>query len=214
MPLDLSALSLPLPGDAPSGENLEYDAAYAELEIASQPVEERVIGDSVLAAQDPDWDEVARLASGLLARTRDLRIAVTLANAALRLDGLPGFAAVLGYMAESLETHWDSVHPQLDPDDDDDPTMRVNAVLGLADPATTLRALRLAPLTDSRGFGRFHLRDMLVADGEATAPDGAAALDPQTIFAAFQDTPPERLAEITAAADAILAHARAISAAF
>ncbi|WP_339948170.1 type VI secretion system protein TssA [uncultured Albimonas sp.] len=211
---DLDPLLQSFGDDAPSGENLEYDAAWTELELAAQPVAERVIGDSVLAAEDPDYEEVARQALDLLGRTRDLRVAVRLAEAGLRTEGLPAFARTLAYVEGALDLYWDSVHPQLDPDDDDDPTMRVNAVLGLTDRDTVLRALRQAPLTDSRSFGRVSLRDILLADGEIPAADDEPVPDPQAIAAAFQDTPDPALAEIARAADAILVHVRRIAAIF
>ncbi|WP_232830561.1 type VI secretion system protein TssA [Oceanicella sp. SM1341] len=199
---------------APCGENLEYDAEYTALELANQPTEERVIGDAVLSAEDPDYEEVAALALALLGRTKDLRVAAVLANAALRTGGLPGFARVLGYVRGCLELYWEHVHPQLDADDEDDPTMRVNAVLGLAEAGTVLRSLRLAPLTDSRSFGRISLRDMLVAEGELAPAEDERAPDPQAIDAAFADTPPERLTEIAAAVQAVQDHARAIGGIF
>lgn len=212
--LDLSPLLLSLGDEAPSGENLEYDAAWTELEIAAQPGEERVIGDSVLAAEDPDYEEVARQAVALLGRSRDLRVAALLAHAGLRTEGLPAFARTLAYIENCLEHWWDSVHPQLDAEDDDDPTMRVNAVLGLTDRASVLRALRQAPLTDSRNFGRFSLRDIELAEGEIAPAEGEPVPDPQAIAAAFQDTPDAALAAIAATADAILAHVKRIAAIF
>ncbi|SFH79608.1 type VI secretion system protein TssA [Albimonas pacifica] len=211
---DLDPLLQSFGDDAPSGENLEYDAAWTELEIASQPVEERVIGDSVLAAEDPDYEEVARQALALLGRSRDLRVAVRLAEAGLRTEGLAAFARTLAYIEGCLEGYWDSVHPQLDAEDDDDPTMRVNAVLGLADRGGVLRALRQAPLTESRNFGRYALRDIELAEGEIAPAEGEIAPDPQAIHAAFQDTPDERLAATAETADAILGHVKRIAAIF
>ena len=213
--IDVDSLLQSFGEDAPSGEDLEYDADFMALEVANQPGEERVIGDSVIPAEEQDFAEVARLSSELLGRTKDLRVAVILANAALRLEGLAGFEEVLRYMRGCLDQHWDSVHPQLDPDDDDDPTMRVNAVLGLTDGDAVLRSLRLAPLTDSRAFGRFSLRDIQVAEGDITAPpDMETVPDAQTISAGFQDTDEETMARIQSAATDILDHIKAISAIF
>ena len=213
--IDLDHLMQSLGEEAPSGEDLEYDGAYTELMLANQPTEERVIGDSVIAAEDPDFDVVAELATGVLGRTRDLRVAVVLAHAALQTGGLPAFEQALAYIRGSLEDFWDSVHPQLDADDDNDPTMRVNAVLGLTDGDGVLRALRLAPLTDSRGLGRFCLRDMLVAEGEIPATeDDSDAPDRQLIFAAFQDSSPEHLEAVRDAVAASLDHVMAIGVVF
>jgi len=213
--LDLDALLQSFGDESPSGEDLQYDADFIALGVANQPVEERVIGDSVIPAEDPDYDTVARLAIELLGHTKDLRVAAVLANAALRLEGLSAFEETLRYIRRCLEDFWDSVHPQLDPDDDDDPTARVNAVLGLTDGDSVLRSLRSAPLTESRTFGRFSLRDLQAAEGDAALPaDIENAPNQQTVSAAFQDTPADHLADLKTTTDAIFEHVKAISAIF
>lgn len=197
--------------DEPSGENLEYDPAFISLELAAQPGEERQVGDSKIAAEEPDHDEVIRLAVEVLERAHDIRAAVFLAHSLTRTKGFAGFADVTAYVRGVLEQFWDTCHPQLDADDDDDPTMRVNAVRSLADPDTVLRALRLAPLTESRAFGRISLRDILIAEGEISAPEGADNLpDSTTISAAFQDTAPDKLQTTLEAVDRAAADVKAI----
>lgn len=201
--------------DEPSGENLEYDPAFISLELAAQPGEERQVGDSKIAAEEPDHDEVIRLAVEVLERAHDIRAAVFLAHSLTRTQGFAGFADVTAYVRGVLTDHWDTCHPQLDADDDNDPTMRVNAVRSLADPDTVLRALRMAPMTDSRAFGRISLRDSLIAEGEISPPDGAENLpDSATISAAFQDTAPQRLQDILDAVDRAAADIKAIGAIF
>lgn len=213
--LDLDNLLQSFGDDAPSGEDLEYDADFTALEIANQPGEERVIGDAVIASEDQDFVQVAELAMALLNRTKDLRVAVILANAVLRTKGLTAFEEVLRYIRGCLEDFWDSVHPQLDDEDDDDPTMRVNAIVGLTNRDSVLRSLRMAPLTDSRTFGRLALRDLEVAAGDVTPPtDMETVHSQQTVSAAFQDEDAERLADTMAAATAILDHVKAIATVF
>ncbi|WP_299604747.1 type VI secretion system protein TssA [uncultured Tateyamaria sp.] len=202
--LDLNALMEPIRDDAPGGDDLEYDDDFIALEMASKPSEERVIGDNVIPAEDPDYDDVSSKAVALLERTQDLRVAAILANAQLRTIGLPGFRDVLRYVEGCLKTHWDSVHPQLD-EDDGDPTMRVNAVLALSSRDVLLRSLRQAPLVDSPTFGAFSLRDLEVAGGEASPPANATrVIDTQTIAAAFQDAGRADVGQtLEAAADAL-----------
>ena len=212
--LDLDPCLAAIDTDAPSGPDLEYDPEFTALELANAPGEERVIGDAVIPAEDPDFAEVARAATALLSRSRDLRVAVILANATLRTEGLTGFETVLGFIRNGLEEHWDSVHPQLDAEDDDDPTMRVNAVLGLTDRGGVLAALRAAPLAESRAFGQVSLRDVKIAEGELPAPAEGEAPTPQTIAAAFMDSDAAALAARAEAAETSLGHVRAISAAF
>lgn len=210
--MSVASLLKNLGEDAPSGENLEYDPAFTALELAAQPGEERQVGDQIIEASEPDYHEIAARAQDVLERSHDLRAAVHMANAQLRLSGLTGFAECTTYIRGALEEYWESCHPQLDADDDNDPTMRVNAVFALRDPDTVLRNLRATPLTDSRALGRFSLRDLLIASGEIPGPPDAASS--ATIAGAFHDTNPDRLAELAAAARQALEDVRAISARF
>jgi type VI secretion system protein ImpA len=185
------------------------------MEMAAQPGEERQIGEEVIAAHEPNYREVADKAIAVLERSHDLRAAGNLALAKLRLNGLPGFAEVTGYVRGCVEEYWDTCHPQLDAEDDNDPTMRVNAVRGLADADGLLRAIRLAPLTESRAHGRFSLRDIAIAEGEIPAPPGMNPVpEAGAIAAAFEDTDPALLQEVYGAAQAAAADVDAIAAKF
>lgn len=213
--MNLSALLNSHGDDAPSGENLEYDPAFISLELAAQPGEERQVGDSIIAAEEPDHAEVITNAQEVLERSHDLRAAVFLAYSLLRTQGFPGFASATAYIRGCLEQWWDTCHPELDADDDNDPTMRVNAVRSLLDPDTVLRGVRLAPLTDSKSFGRVSLRDFAIAEGEIAPAEGAEnVLDSNAISAAFQDTDPEKLKELRTAAEAAYADIKAIGVVF
>jgi len=172
----------------PSGPNLEYDPDFMALERAQQAKAEQVIGDSVKPAQEPDWRDVMERAETLMGRTRDLRVAVALAHALLRTQGLEGFAAGLNVIKGLLEGQWDSVHPHLDADDNNDPTLRVNSLLSLAASDGVLKALREVPLVASKTLGRFSLRDIRIASGKQPAPAGLAEPPKQVqIDAAFRD---------------------------
>jgi type VI secretion system protein ImpA len=135
----------PIDDATPTGPNLEYDPAFAALEQIAMPTQERAMGDSLKAAQEPDWDKVASAAEALLARTKDLRVVVHLCTARTRRFGLSGWATGLGLVRGLLEQYWDDVHLQLDADDDNDPTARANAVMPLGDPQSTLGYFRVAP---------------------------------------------------------------------
>jgi type VI secretion system protein ImpA len=213
--LDLEALLKSYGEDAPSGEDLEYDPLFAELEIAAQPSEERQVGDQIIAAEDPNYKEVSEKAVNILERSHDLRAAVFWAAAELRLSGYVGFSKATGYISGCLETYWDTCHPQLDADDEDDPTMRVNAILSLADERQILRGVRSAPLTSSRMFGAFSLRDISLAEGEASPSlDMDQMPELSQIAAAFKDTDQDDLQEISNAASKALSDVKKISAKF
>lgn len=209
--MDLKPLLSSRDDGAPSGENLEYDPDFIMLELAAQPGEEKQAGNEILAAEDPDWADVKEKSLGVLERAHDIRAALYLGEAALYTDGLPGFAEVTGYVRALLTDHWATCHPQLDADDDNDPTMRINAVQNLAGADRILRGLRRTPLSESRGFGRAALRDVLSASGEAPAE---GTMDSGQISASFQDTDPAVLTARLEAARKAVQDVAAIEGAF
>lgn len=200
--IDIENLLSEIAAAAPCGEDLEYDPAFAEMEKQAQKTPERQYGDTIIPAEPPDWRSVRKTALALFERTRDLRVAVYLAQSLLQVDGLAGFADGLALVDGLIERYWDNVYPQLDPEDDNDPTLRVNTIVALCDPETTLRALRETPLVYSRTLGRFSLRDIQIAAGALTpvATDDQAELPTQAkINGAFQEDGLEHL-QATAAA--------------
>ncbi|MCR8827347.1 type VI secretion system protein TssA [Pseudosulfitobacter koreensis] len=213
--MDIDALLQEHGENPPSGEDLEYDPEFTEMEIAATPGDERQVGNEFVPGDDPDYKEVSRLALSVIARSHDLRAGIFLAEAQLRLNGLSGFADGTTYIRRCLEEYWPTCHPQLDAEDDDDPTMRVNAVLALADDDRILRGLRKAPLTASRTFGMISLRHIAVADGEITPPaDMENVPDVSAVAAAFQDTDEETLRKTAEAAAQAMADVTAIGGIF
>ncbi|MFS8394929.1 hypothetical protein EIQ02_11100 [Xanthomonas campestris pv. raphani] len=146
---------------------------------------------------------ITRNASSHARRSRDLRIASKLGAAWLRLRGLPGWADALALIHGLLGQHWDSVHPQLDADDDNDPTARVNALVGLSDPMGLLGALRTTAFVQSPRLGRFSLRDLRAANGSLKLAE---------IEACCLDCPLDTLAASAKAITDAAATARAIDA--
>lgn len=194
--IDVAALLGEITSEAPCGEDLEYDPDFVEMEQLAQGTPERQYGDTIIPAEPPDWRGVGQKALRLLTRTRDLRVAVYLTRALLPTEGFTGFAAGLTLVCGFLERFWLSVYPQLDPDDDNDPLLRINTVVALCDPETTLRSLREMPLVNSRLLGKFSLRDVQIASGAltlGTAEEQASAPTQAKIDGAFQDAALEEL---------------------
>ena len=185
--IDINAMLAEVSPEQPCGDNLEYDPAFSELELAARGKEEQTLGDATVPAEPPDWREVRDHASELLGRTRDLRLVVYLARALLNTDGLAGFSDGLSLLRGMLERHWECVHPQLDPEDNKDPTFRVNTIVTLCDRDATLHYLQAAPLVSSRALGSYGLRSLLMAKGELSPTDDEDAADLATIDAAFMD---------------------------
>lgn len=200
--IDLSTLLAPVAADAPCGANLEYDPAFGELERSAQTTPEREMGGSIIPAVAPDWSDVRQKALGLLARTKDLRVAVLLLHASLNTHGLPALAEGLTLIRRLLADYWDSVHPELDKEDNNDPTLRMNSLLALDDRAEVVASLMRCPLIRSRALGVVTLRGVRIAAGEMTAgpEDGPEPMNPAQIDAAFRDGDLEELEANAAAA--------------
>ena len=131
--IDVDVLLSPLQAASPSGEtDLEYDEDFQALLRASAGRPEQQYGDTLIPAEEPDWIAMRRHALALFGRGRDLRVAVQLLRAALRLDGLGALAPGLRLVAGLLERYWDSLWPRPDPDDTAAPRRRYKAP---ADPA-------------------------------------------------------------------------------
>ncbi len=212
-PLDIANWLEPVAGDSPAGPNLEFDAEFNALDRAAQGKPEQQYGDTVIAAEEPDWKDVQAQALALLERSRDLRVVGHLAVARLHLGGLPDYAEALNLARQLIETRWDEVHPQLDPEDDNDPTLRANALLQLAHPGLVLKYLRDLPLANSPRLGHYSWRDVAIAIG--LVPSDAQDKPTETVVrSAFQDSNPERLAMLRQSVEAAAREARAICQAF
>ena len=161
--IDINGILKDVSPDSPCGDNLEYDPAFGELERAARGKEEQTLGDATVAAEPPDWRDVRDRSTALLGRTLDLRVAVYLTRALLNTDGLAGLGDGLSLLRGLLERYWDCVYPQLDPDDNNDPTFRVNTLVTLCDRDVMLLNVQEAPLVSSRALGRFGLRQLKIA---------------------------------------------------
>jgi type VI secretion system protein ImpA len=157
----LSSLLAPASEATPCGPNLEYAAPFLALMQAAQPRAEQQYGDTIIAAEPPDWREVARQGEQLILQSKDLRIACLLTQAWTNLQGMPGYAQGLRLVAGLLSRYWTDLYPRLKEDDQDDedtdPFPRTNALAPLFEPQSVLRDLRAAPLL---GPGALALREI------------------------------------------------------
>src|SRR6185436_4508074 len=197
--VSVGELLAPISVEDASGPNLEYDADFATLERTAVGKPEQQMGATIVPAEDPDWKVVAKQAQALFARSKDLRVGVHLAKALLRTGGYVGFGEAVAVLRGLVDGYWDSVHPRLDPEDDNDPTMRVNALAALAD-GPTLTALRNTPFVVSKVVGKFGLRDLSVALGETPPPPDQPAVSMATIEGALDSIELDVLTATTTAA--------------
>ncbi|TAM50383.1 MAG: type VI secretion system protein TssA [Paraburkholderia sp.] len=176
-------LLAPIDADTPCGPNLEYDADFLSLQEYASGKSEQQYGDTLIAAQPPDWSRIEQLAASLLARTKDLRVLVHLTRAWMQADGLAGLARALHMASALLDRYWDAVHPALTVDGQCDPLPRVNVLREMAGAGGCLHVMRDWPL-----FGPMNVRSLASAlashgigaragsgDGERIADDLRAA---------------------------------------
>ncbi len=195
--------------DAPCGPNLEYDPDFLALEQAALGKPEVQYGGTITPAEPPDWKLVEQQALALLARSRDLRVASALLPAMLALHGTPGLADALRLIERLLDERWDSVHPQLDPDDDLDPMLRINSLAMLSDATTVIQQVKERAFLHLPSLGPLTLRMLEMANGELAVPEGQMPVALSSIEAAIGDLDPARLSEALAAASA--AHDSAVN---
>lgn len=114
----LAALLAPIPGDNPAGKDLRYDPRYDKIKEARREDLDLPAGGLAVDRKVADWPAVITQARTLLEKeTKDLQLSVWLTEALLKKDGFGGFATGLQATAGLLEQFWETLWPELDPDD-------------------------------------------------------------------------------------------------
>jgi type VI secretion system protein ImpA len=204
----------PIPGDSPCGPDLSSHPRFDELETILKGKPEVDIGSVVKPAEPPEWGLLEKACIDYLGASKHLRVAVMLCCAMLKTRGLPGFRDGLQVLRGLLEGFWDSVHPLLDPDDGNDPLMRLNIVGVITAPRSSyslgwlqiVDGLHGAPLCRPRGAPPITLDVLLAAaarkpdegtEGESAAPAGP---DSAALAAQLRSVPAAELEAAKAAA--------------
>ena len=193
------------------GADLEYDPSFRLLEEAVDGKPEAEYGTTVVAAVPPDWVAANTLCVELMSCSRDLRVVAYLSRARLAIEGVAGFADGLALADGLLERHWSDVHPQLDANDGNDPTARINALAAFVDTSGVLAELLDTPLLPQLPSQTLPLtlREWFYANGDMPPPAGRAAMSLAEIEAAIAASV-DRAASLKAAFSAALAHAERI----
>ena len=113
----------------------------------------------------------------------------------VRTDGWAGFAKGAEILRGLVERYWDGLYPLLDPEDDNDPQMRLSIVKALIAPSS-LTALRKTPLITSKTLGKFSLKDIEIAGGEVPPDKGVTPTTMASIDGAARDCDLESLDQI------------------
>ena len=199
---DVESLLGQVSPEARCGEDVSQDGEFFELEALVRPKPPGAVQTAEEAQiTEPNWMEIRRRAFGLLQRSRHLQVAVYFSLALLTTEGLAGLRDGLYLIRGLLERFWDDLYPRLDPQDNNDPTERMNILMPLStepagqwDPVRFRSRLLRLPLCNSRRAGGFSLRDIQIALGEKMTPEGGREV-PQLplIQAAFRETATEEL---------------------
>ncbi len=187
MTIDIDDFLKDIDPDNVCGDDLQYDPVFIELEQAIKGKPEQQMGDTVVEAEPPNWRDIKKLSEDLLSRTLDLRVLISYLRSLIALEGFTGLQDGLTLIRTAVEKRWDSIHPQLDPEDDNDPTERINVLISLCDNETLLKALQKTPIVESKSLGRFTFRDISIASGKSTATSNEKEVSLSTLDGAVQD---------------------------
>ncbi len=174
--LDIDKLLAPVSEQQPCGEDLAFSSeidAIVRARQADDPSIEQ--GAWVTDLKEADWKFVARQCAQLIEqRSKDLQLAVWLAEAGVKTGGVRGLADSLELIAALCERHWDGLYPQ---PDEDGVERRIGNLAWVA--ARIAPWLRAVPLTEDNppGGAAYALSDFDVArahGGEALAKLEAA----------------------------------------
>jgi type VI secretion system protein ImpA len=179
--LDLESLLRPIPGDAPTGENLREDSSPTSLyyQIKDARNAARTMERAAQQAEDPgsapsaDWQPVLELAPMLLTeRSKDLEIVAWLIEGQARENGFAGLRDGFELVRGLTESFWDGLFPM---PDEEGLLTRVAPLTGLnGDEAegTLIVPIGMIPLvySDTDALGAWHFR---------TAREVSAIVDPE-----------------------------------
>ncbi|OON63425.1 type VI secretion protein [Massilia sp. KIM] len=116
--LNIEALLAPISPEHPCGEDLAFSPEVDEIaraRLADDPSLEQ--GAWVTALKEADWKFVGKRCALLIeTRSKDLQLAVWLAEASAKTAGLRGLAEGLQLLAALCERYWDGLHPLADED--------------------------------------------------------------------------------------------------
>ncbi|MCU7883532.1 MAG: type VI secretion system protein TssA [Candidatus Thiodiazotropha sp. (ex Lucinoma annulata)] len=191
--IDLDQLLTAVSEETPAGEDLEYDPLFSEMERAAEGKGEQQFGDTIIPAEDPDWRELKKKSLEVAGQSKDLRAAIYLTQALMHTDGYAGLSDGLSLIKGYIDGYWETFHPLLDPDDNNDPTIRINTLINLCDPIDSLAAVNKIPIVDSTVMGKFSFRDIQIASGTLQPTDTESqevTLD--QIDAAFRESTTEQ----------------------
>jgi type VI secretion system protein ImpA len=116
--LSIDQLLLPISDTRPCGEDISFSVEVdriAQARMHDDPTLDR--GEWIAALKEADWDFVAgHCARMIAAQSKDLRLAVWLAEASAKTRGLRGLGDGYAVLAGLCDRFWDDMYPAADDD--------------------------------------------------------------------------------------------------
>ena len=221
--LDLEPILAPISAESPTGADLRLDyadgAPYRQLKDARQAARaaerrQEADGDAALQpALPPEWRVIADLAPSVLAtRSKDLEVAVWLAEALLRTRGMAGLADGFAVLRGLVERFWSGLHPQPDEDGVETTIAPLTGLNGRDGNGTLLQPLSRVPLTFGADGGSYALwqveqaagLDLLGDDERRERRIAAGTVPMEVIERSARTTPPAAFVALAADIDRCL----------
>jgi type VI secretion system protein ImpA len=185
----LAEISTEVPSD---GNDQQIDSALVVLERKVESVSTSDEDDE--SGRIGEWREIQKTALDLSTRTHDLRVAMLLTRALLHTEGIIGLHDGLKLLEGLIDRCWDTLHPQPDSEDKNDPFFkRVNILEELCDWQLMIKPLMNATMCSTRVLGCINLRDIRIATGKKidvfvlTAKEKESPANFKAIEAAFKE---------------------------
>ena len=188
-------LLAPISPEQPCGPDLSYDPRLEELETILKGKPEVEMGSVKKPAEPPDWRDLKDKSALFLDECKHLRAAMMLCCAWLKTGGLTGFNDGLQMVRGLVEQYWPALYPLLDPEDNNDPTQRLNMLGGLTAPRgsvdgwlTIVDYLFVAPVCQPKGAPPITYEQIQAAKQKESSPESAPANapDPAKLAAAIR----------------------------
>ncbi|MDQ2065688.1 type VI secretion system ImpA family N-terminal domain-containing protein [Xinfangfangia sp. CPCC 101601] len=155
---------------SPSGLDLRNDARFHaidhSLQAANRAARLQMLSKGGTGAVELDWSALEDEVTALAQTGRDLRLLVVLTRLWTNQHGLAGVASGLNLIAQTLEAHWPTLHPNLRPSPSprEAALRRINALHQLENPdGGVLGDLEFVTLLSPRGLGPMTGGDLAAA---------------------------------------------------
>lgn len=156
--INIEALLVPIAGENPAGENLQYSGLHDEIREARRADDDLEQGDWKRDLKTADWRQVLSLSiEALTDKTKDLQICAWLAESLVKLHGLVGLRDGLKLMRGLHEQFWDTIYPEIDEGDLD---ARANALAWMdRQTAIAIKAVQVTGASSGANFSYTQYED-------------------------------------------------------